>query len=123
MAADETQIFSICENLRLSAAKAHPHVPRRKAGRRGHNPLPAQNPGEPVQIAIVRGAGIHKILRGRDAVLFQHHDEHLGVVDRAGVEQFHAPQLNHRWAQINTDSGIARADPAKKVSSKGLEPL
>jgi hypothetical protein len=32
-------------------------------------------------------------LRGGDAVLVEHGDEHLGIDDRAGVEQFHAGNL------------------------------
>ena len=81
-----------------------------------------ENPGGPVQIAIVQRGGIHKTLRGGDAVLFQHHDEYLGVDDRAGVEQFHAPKLNHGWTQINTDYEIARRN-CLEVPSEGLDPL
>jgi hypothetical protein len=32
-------------------------------------------------------------LRGGDAVLVEHGDEHLGVDERAGVEKFHAGNL------------------------------
>jgi hypothetical protein len=32
-------------------------------------------------------------LRGGDAVLVEHGDEHLGVDERAGVEQFHTGNL------------------------------
>ena len=49
--------------------------------------------GEPVQIAVVGQGGVHKLLRGDDAVLFEHRHEHLGVDDRAGVEKFHAENL------------------------------
>ena len=49
--------------------------------------------GGAVQVAVVRRGGIHERLRGGDAVLFEHHHEHLGVDDRAGVEQFHAENL------------------------------
>ena len=49
--------------------------------------------GGTVQIAVVRRGGVHECLRGGDAVLFQHHHEHLGVDDRAGVKDFHAGNL------------------------------
>ncbi len=45
--------------------------------------------GGAAQIAIVGQGGINKRLRGGYAVLFQHHDEHLSVDERAGVEKFH----------------------------------
>lgn len=45
------------------------------------------------QIAVVRRGGIHELLRGGDAMFLQHHHEHLGVDDRAGVKQFHAENL------------------------------
>ncbi len=45
------------------------------------------------QIAVVRRGGIHERLRGGDAMLLQHHHEHLGVRDRAGVKQFHVGNL------------------------------
>jgi hypothetical protein len=38
------------------------------------------------QIAVVRRGGINKRLRGGDAVFFQHHNEHFGIHDRAGVK-------------------------------------
>ena len=71
--------------------------------------------GGAAQIAVVRQRGVHEILRGGDAVFFQHHDEHLGVDDRAGVKQFHAGKINHRCTQINTDYGIARRLVARPV--------
>ena len=49
--------------------------------------------GGTVQIAVVRRGGVNEFLRGGDAVFFQHHDEHLGVDERAGVEKFHAGNL------------------------------
>lgn len=47
-----------------------------------------ENPGQPVQITVVRRSGVHERLGGGDAVLLQHHDQELGVNDRAGVKQF-----------------------------------
>ena len=41
-------------------------------------------------VAVVGRGGVHETLGGGDAVFFEHHDEHLGVDDRAGVKQFHA---------------------------------
>jgi hypothetical protein len=32
-------------------------------------------------------------LRGSDAVFFEHHHQHIGVDERAGVKQFHAGSL------------------------------
>jgi len=45
------------------------------------------------QIAVVRRGGVCERLRGGDAMFLQHHHEHLGVDDRAGVKQFHAGNL------------------------------
>jgi len=45
--------------------------------------------GGTAQIAVVKECGINKRLRGGDAVLVEHGDEHLGVDERAGVEKFH----------------------------------
>lgn len=45
--------------------------------------------GGTTQIAIVRQSGIDEGLRGGDAMLVEHHDQHLGIDERAGVEQFH----------------------------------
>ena len=59
--------------------------------------------GGAVQVAVIRQGGVHEILRGGDAVFFQHHDEHLGVDDWAGVKQFHADSVT-RISQIFTDS-------------------
>ena len=42
-----------------------------------------------VQVTVVRLGWIHEFLRGDNAVLLEHHDEHLGVNDRAGVEELH----------------------------------
>jgi hypothetical protein len=58
------------------------------------------------KIAVIRGGWIDKSLRGGDVVLLKHHDEHLGVDNRAGVEQFHFGELitdEHRWTRIKTD--------------------
>jgi len=49
--------------------------------------------GGAAQIAVVRRCGIHERLRGGDVMFLQHHHEHLGVDDRAGVKQFHAGNL------------------------------
>lgn len=46
-----------------------------------------------VQVAIVWRGGIHEVLRGSDAVFFEHHHQHIGVDERAGVKQFHAGSL------------------------------
>jgi hypothetical protein len=45
------------------------------------------------QITVVGQGGINKRLPGGDAVLVEHYDEHLGIDDRAGIEQFHAGNL------------------------------
>ena len=52
-----------------------------------------EDPGGAAQIAVIRRGGVRERLRGGDAMLFQHHHEHLGVHDRAGVKQFHARNL------------------------------
>ena len=52
-----------------------------------------KDPGGAAQIAVIRRGGFHKILHGGDAVLFEHHHEHFGIDDRAGVKQFHANSL------------------------------
>ena len=63
--------------------------------------------GGAAQIAVVRQRGVHEILRGGDAVFFQHHDEHLGVDDRAGVKQFHAGNLATACrAEASSEGGI-----------------
>ena len=49
--------------------------------------------GGAAQIAVVRRGGVHERLCGSDAMFLQHHHEHLGVDDRAGVKQFHAGNL------------------------------
>jgi hypothetical protein len=49
--------------------------------------------GGAAQIAVVRRGGVHKRLRGGNAMFLQHHHEHLGVNHRAGVKQFHAGNL------------------------------
>ena len=46
-----------------------------------------------VQVAVVRRGGVHEILRGGDAVFFEHHHEHVGVDEGAGVKQFHLGSL------------------------------
>ena len=49
--------------------------------------------GGAAQVAVVGQGGVNKRVRGDDAVLLQHHDEHLGVDERAGVEKFHLKNL------------------------------
>ena len=49
--------------------------------------------GGTTQIAVVGRDGVNERLRGGDAVLVEHGDKHLGVDDRAGVEQFHTGNL------------------------------
>jgi hypothetical protein len=49
--------------------------------------------GGTAQIAVVGRGGVNERLRGGDAVLVEHGDEHLGVDERAGVEKFHAKNL------------------------------
>jgi len=41
------------------------------------------------QVVVFRRGRINKLLRRRNAVLFQHHDEHLGVDDRPSIKKFH----------------------------------
>lgn len=43
-----------------------------------------------IQVSGVNRDGINELLRGGGAVFFEHHHEHLGVDDRAGVEKFHS---------------------------------
>ncbi len=38
------------------------------------------------QIAVVRRGGVNEGLRGDDAVLLEHHHEHVGIHERAGVK-------------------------------------
>jgi hypothetical protein len=45
--------------------------------------------GGAIEVAIVRHGRVHEILRGGDAMFFEHRHEHLGVDDGAGVKQFH----------------------------------
>src|SRR5690348_16232879 len=49
--------------------------------------------GETIQIAVFGQARVHEFLRGDDAVLFEHDDEHLGIDDGSGVEKLHATTL------------------------------
>ena len=46
--------------------------------------------GRAIQVAVVGQAGVHEFLRGDDAVLLEHDDEHLRVHHGAGVEKLHA---------------------------------
>ena len=39
-----------------------------------------------IEVAIVGRGGVREILRGGDAVLFEHHHEHVGVDEGAGVK-------------------------------------
>jgi hypothetical protein len=45
--------------------------------------------GRTIQVTVVRRGRINKLLRRRDAVFFQHYDEHFGVDYRTGIKQFH----------------------------------
>ena len=49
--------------------------------------------GRPIQVAVIRLGWINQFLRRDDAVFFEHHDEHLGIDDRAGVEKLHVKKL------------------------------
>ena len=44
---------------------------------------------EAVQVTVIRRARLVKLLSGGDAVLFQHHHEHLRVDHGSGVEELH----------------------------------
>ena len=48
---------------------------------------------EAIQVAVVGQRGVNEFLRGYDAMLLEHHEEHLGVDDRPGVEKLHAEKL------------------------------
>ena len=52
-----------------------------------------KNFGQTIQITVLGLVWIDILLRGRDAVFFQHDDQHLGVDDRAGVEKLHVKNL------------------------------
>jgi len=59
--------------------------------------------GRSVQVSVVRLGWINKFLRRDDAVFLEHHDEHLGIDNRAGVEKFHFRNLTtdgHGWTRI-----------------------
>ena len=43
-----------------------------------------------VQVAVVRRGDVHEILRGGEAVFFQHQHEQLGVDEGPGVKEFHS---------------------------------
>ena len=49
--------------------------------------------GGSAQIAVVQQRDIYKILRGMDAMFFQHHGQQIGIVDQAGIKQFPAQGL------------------------------
>jgi len=49
--------------------------------------------GGPAQVAVIGRRGVGERLRGGDAMLVEHHHEHLGIDDRAGVEKLHAESL------------------------------
>ena len=51
-----------------------------------------QDLGQSVQISVVGQACVDEFLRGRNPMLLQHHNEHLGVDHRACVKQFHVRQ-------------------------------
>lgn len=59
--------------------------------------------GRPIQIPIIRLTGIHKLLRRDDAVLLEHHHQHLRIDNRPGIKQFHARSLT-----TNQDCGQTR---------------
>ena len=42
-----------------------------------------------IQIAVVGRGGVNEFLRGGDAVLFEHHHQHLRIHHRAGIKRFH----------------------------------
>lgn len=46
-----------------------------------------------VQVAVVGQRRVGEFLRGGNAVLFEHDDEHLGVDDRTGVKKLHATSV------------------------------
>ena len=43
-----------------------------------------------IQVAVIRQGGIHKFLRGGDAMFFQHDHQQFRFDDRAGVKEFHS---------------------------------
>ena len=47
-----------------------------------------KDPGQPVQIAIIRRRWVHELVDGDDAVFFQHEHQQLRLDERAGEEQF-----------------------------------
>lgn len=62
--------------------------------------------GGAVQIAVIRLAGVDKFLRRNDAVLLEHHDEHLGIDDRAGIEKPHANKLTTIYRAEASEGGM-----------------
>lgn len=64
--------------------------------------------GRPAKVAIIRRGGIGKRLRGGNAVFLEHHHQHLGIDDGAGVKKFHAGNLLAEGRGRNTDYGMAR---------------
>ena len=42
------------------------------------------------QITIVQRGRVNKRLRGGNTMFFEHHYEHVGIHERAGVKQLHA---------------------------------
>jgi len=71
-----------------------------------------EDPGGAAQIAVVRRGGIHERLRGGDAMFLQHHHEHLGIDDRAGVKQFHPDKLIVKAREHQLQRSLASARPA-----------
>ena len=72
-----------------------------------------QNLYQAVQVAFIRQAGIDKRLRGGNAVLFEHHHEHLDIHQRACIEKFHVRSMAEwQWqakTQLPTNSSLSYA--------------
>lgn len=76
---------------------------------------------QPVQITVVGQGGVHKLLRGGDAVLLQHGYQHLGIDDGAGVEKFHTKDLVTGGTQMKHGfQGRARRFVATPVSPRAF---
>ena len=59
------------------------------------------------QVAVVRRGGIRECVSGGDAMFLQHHHEHFGVDDQAGVKQFHAEKFKRKNNSFQAPSGAA----------------
>ena len=71
----------------------------------------------PKVIAVVGQARVNKLLGRVDAMFFQHHHEHLGIHDRAGVEQFHRRRLSQKSASISRNFSEQRS-PSTRPSPR-----